>query len=1325
MAYFGLVRQQHEIQKHDTATINLSGRQRMLSQRITKCVLAITSPAHPESHAAYAAEAEVALREWADAHRRLLDYEVTRNSPRILWLFDEIEPDRRAIVDAATRLLALHRQNTGSAAEMSGLVDDILAAEAPFLRGMEQIVAGYQQIGAVNLERLRLLEGCVLAALLLTLSAEAFFLFRPIARRIHDAAETHLMLERTRRHEAALIAALPDTIYVFDTSGRCLECRIPPDTIPLKPSSELVGKHYADFLPPEVAIEFDKVWVRLKCGESLATCHYSIPVGGVVRRYETRCTRYADDQVLCLASDVTQRHEAQHALEEERRLLSTIFEDSRAGYWDMDLALGVAFYSPSYKAMLGYRENEFPDHPDTWRQHAFDQDVTAANELFQKHVASRGRTPFSTHLRYRHKDGSTIHVIASGRVISWSPDDTPLRFVGCQLNVTALYNAQESIARLALVARHTGSSVIFTDVDRRINWVNAAFTQITGYTEAECIGRKPSFLQGPDTSPATVAAIRAALDSGETYRGEIINYSKDGTPYWIEIELMPHVAADGALLGFIGVQTDISLRKEAEMSLRERDARFAALSRHIPGVIYQFRLSTGGVASFDYVSEGSERVWGFTHEHVMSPEFTRFEHVHIEDRIQLQEAIRISAERLTPFEFTHRHQNPVLGPRWIHAASTPVRAANGDTVWHGYASDISELVNAQQAVRDNEERLRVIIDNIPSSVLLKDPEGRCLLINRTGLAAVGLDYHDWNGRTDDEIFANRPDFADHLRRWRATDEEAWRSRTALTFEESFGPPAQTYEWAKIPLFHPDGSRRALIIIANDITDRKRAESALRERDERFAAISRHVPGVIYQYRTFPDGTYAFTYVSDGALALWGVSRETIFQSGQPLLEYVHPDDRAAMLNAGKKAAQAMRSFQNTLRYQHPKLGLRWHRTHDTPTAEPDGTILWHGYASDITDLIVAQQEVRDNEVRLRALVETIPAAIFLKDGAGRWLVVNRNGLKAMGLLNHAWQGRTDRDFAIELPDRAVFFQVCLASDEQAWLSGRSITSEEIIPDADGTLRAYEVTKVPLFNDEGSRRALLIVATDITERKNAAVLLERERKLFAAGPVAVLVTSTDPGWPINYVSENIHSLLGYTSEELSADQVSYADLIHPQDLPGLIADTHARLAAYSPFFESSYRLRHRDGTYRWFYEFTSPEYSQHRICTSIRSYLFDQTKLKQAQDELRTREEQIAAISIHIPGVLYEFKPGPGGGSFPYTSDGLRDLFALDPELVRQDGSAFFKRIHPEDVPTVNVSIKDSASACCDWTLEFRIMHPERGLRWIHGSSSPRDRKSVV
>ncbi len=122
----------------------------------------------------------------------------------------------------------------------------------------------------------------------------------------------------------------------------------------------------------------------------------------------------------------------------------------------------------------------------------------------------------------------------------------------------ALRHAQQ-LERLSAAAQHTTNGVVFTDVRRRITWVNEGFTRMSGYTLDELVGQSPGhLLQCERTSAETVAAIRAALRAGTAFRGEIVNRAKDGREYWLDLDIQPLHDAEGTLTGFSAIETDIT-----------------------------------------------------------------------------------------------------------------------------------------------------------------------------------------------------------------------------------------------------------------------------------------------------------------------------------------------------------------------------------------------------------------------------------------------------------------------------------------------------------------------------------------------------------------------------------------------------------------------------------------------------------------------------------------------------------------------------------------------------------------------------------------------
>ncbi|MFU8802235.1 MAG: PAS domain S-box protein [Bradymonadaceae bacterium] len=111
-----------------------------------------------------------------------------------------------------------------------------------------------------------------------------------------------------------------------------------------------------------------------------------------------------------------------------------------------------------------------------------------------------------------------------------------------------------------------------------IIYVNDAFTRVTGYAAEEVVGKSPRFLQGPQTDPATTALIRAALEKGEPVQAEVLNYKRDGTPFWAEMSIVPVFDARGDLLYFTSIQRDNTERREAQQTAVRLAREEAALA---------------------------------------------------------------------------------------------------------------------------------------------------------------------------------------------------------------------------------------------------------------------------------------------------------------------------------------------------------------------------------------------------------------------------------------------------------------------------------------------------------------------------------------------------------------------------------------------------------------------------------------------------------------------------------------------------------------------------------------------------------------------------
>lgn len=176
-------------------------------------------------------------------------------------------------------------------------------------------------------------------------------------------------------------------------------------------------------------------------------------------------------------------------------------------------------------------------------------------------------------------------------------------------------------------------------------------------------------------------------------------------------------------------------------------------------------------------------------------------------------------------------------------------------------------------------------------------------------------------------------------------------------------------------------------------------------------------------------------------------------------------------------------------------------------------------------------------------------------------------------------------------------------------------------------------KVSEWNEDG--KPLIISGThqDITARKLAEEALKMERDLFSSGPVITIEWEISQNWPIRYISKNVTAILGYTPEEMMDISFLYTNLLHPDDLDKCLKEVIDNIQKHIDTYEQSYRLRLKDGSYRWFYDFTRVIRDKNANAVSIHGYLFDQTQLKIAQEELKSNEK---LLNLFFQQSMYGF-----------------------------------------------------------------------------------------
>ena len=275
-----------------------------------------------------------------------------------------------------------------------------------------------------------------------------------------------------------------------------------------------------------------------------------------------------------LLRDITERREAEEKLRERESLLSSAQSIGQMGSWILDLRSRRLLWSDITCLLFGVKPGDFAETYEAYCQFILPEDLAMVNARNQ--LASLEQPLVEVDYRIRRADGQIRWMFERGTV-EFDAHGQQIRRLGLVMDVTERRRADEELRLLNYAVKQAKEAVMITEPvldwpGPRIIFVNPAFTEMTGYTAAEVIGRTPRIFQGPRTDRSVLDRLRRNLERGETFHGKTINYRKGGQEYILEWQVTPLRATEGHITHFLAIQRDVTERERAEEELRWKTA---------------------------------------------------------------------------------------------------------------------------------------------------------------------------------------------------------------------------------------------------------------------------------------------------------------------------------------------------------------------------------------------------------------------------------------------------------------------------------------------------------------------------------------------------------------------------------------------------------------------------------------------------------------------------------------------------------------------------------------------------------------------------------
>jgi PAS domain S-box-containing protein len=649
--------------------------------------------------------------------------------------------------------------------------------------------------------------------------------------------------------------------------------------------------------------------------------------------------------------------------------------------------------------------------------------------------------------------------------------------------------------RMRLAQEVAGFGVFDWNIETREAYLSEGFLHNWGVTREVAVDREALLARVyPEDRERVRTTNDAALASGAVYEAEYrIVRDSDQAVRWLYVRGEVKLDAEGKARRTIGINQDVTERKEAEAALRESEAvlreseeRFRAMADSAPAPIWVTGAS-GGIA---FVNRAMTEFFDVDAAKLAGDGWR--DRIHPDD-IEPLEASRAEARtKHEPYVFECRFRNAGGEWRWMRAYSRPRFTASGDFVGYvGIAFDVTEIRAGEAALRESEERFRLIADSVPINLWMGDAHGGCVYLNRTQRAFWGIEGEDLSGFSWGDML--HPDDAEHLY---SVFGAAMAAHTPFSVEARYrhtgGEDWKLLQTIARPRFGADGEFLGMVGANLDITDERAIQAAIRDSEQQLKGMFDQAGAGIA--RTDLDGRIEL--VNERFATMLGQTPDSLV--GLNVVDITWPEDRDQTLRniAGSREGRA---YSHTKRYLRADGQPVWGSSSVTPIPDERG----HPRALvavviDLTQSRQAEAALRESEQRFRLIADSAPVPMWVSRLGGAREFVNTAYAAFLGetydeALAEDWRDLVHREDGPRIRDEQSAGEASQAP----------FTLEARYRRADGDWRWLRSFSQPRWGPDGEHIGFIGVAFDVTEAKQASQDLQRINEILAERVSAAL------------------------------------------------------------------------------------------------------------------------------------------------------------------------------------------------------------------------------
>jgi PAS domain S-box-containing protein len=794
--------------------------------------------------------------------------------------------------------------------------------------------------------------------------------------------------------------------------------------------------------------------------------------------------------------ELVERRQVEAELRQSEERLRLALAASRMGTWNWNIQTGKISWSDNLEALFGLKTGEFDGSFEMFvaRLHPDDRDrVLAAID----HAVTTGEN-YDIEFRVVYPNGTIRWALSQGKVF-YDQHGQPMQMAGVDLDITdrklsakALRDSEERFRQLA---ENIDAVFWMKEVsENRVSYVSPAYERLWGLNPEELYQGQQSWVDRihPEDRESTDRAFHEKAAAGK-FDEEYRIILPDGSIRWVHDRCFPLQDETGEIYRFAGIAEDISDRKQNQQNLYESEERLQ-LGMQIAGF---------ALAKFDYASNTVElspetaALYGLpVHELVVSRERIHAT-FHPEEQSELAQLIEQVLDPAGSGWFAHDHRVVWSdgNVRWLSVCKqvffdgsrtpeTPIYAILA-------AIDITDRKKTEIELQENRAKLQqqlaeieAIYETAPIGLNVLDSDLRFVRVNQRLAEINGFPIEAHIGRTLRELLPALADDAEAILR---PILETGQPRLNIEIQgETPAQPGVPRIWLEHFLPLKDGDRViGISTVCEEITDRKRAELALQERERQFTTLAEASPTAIFRFDTLNN----CVYVNRRWCEITGQPPEAAF--GMGWVQMVHPDDRVRIAKAWLEwcaNAEKQGVFQIEGRCIRPDGCVIYYMCQALPEMKPDNTVVAYiGTLIDVSDRKQAELALGESEERLQMALEG--------SGCGLW---DWNIVTDEDYLSLRWLEMLGYEEG-ELPGNFSTWEKLIHPDDKVWVMERlnAHLQDDSVPykfeyrmlTKSGQWKwIANYGKVVLRDQQGNPLRMAGIHDDVTDRK----LVEEER-----------------------------------------------------------------------------------------------------------------------------------------------------------------------------------------------------------------------------------------